>query len=185
MYALENAIATDANVRFYLLAGLGLTGIVFFSSVMNAVRTRNDSAEDDIKFSFFMIFQVPKKGLHLAFISSRKRTSLFIARYTCSASSTSDVPTCLPLGCPSLQVLFTGGYEDGFVAVDERLIFCFTIVFGVTLVSILIGLVTDSVNEYMESLTMGTTKVAPRATPFLHSDGQTQFARAAVTSQFA
>ena len=64
-----------------------------------------------------------------------------------------------PTNISQRKVLITGGYDASIVQLDERALFAVMILVGVTLISILIGLITDSVNDYMENLTAGTTKV--------------------------
>ena len=59
----------------------------------------------------------------------------------------------------TFQVLITGGYDDSIVRLDERLIFFTMVMAGVLVVSILIGLITDSVTGYLDSLDAGASKV--------------------------
>ena len=58
------------------------------------------------------------------------------------------------------QVLVTGGFIfNGFAADGERVVFAVIIVVGVSLISVLIGLITDTVNSYMQALSAGSSKV--------------------------
>ena len=58
-----------------------------------------------------------------------------------------------------VQLLLSGGYEDSIEKVNQRVLMCVIMAVGVTLISILIGLITDAVNQYMQSMTNGSTKV--------------------------
>ena len=57
------------------------------------------------------------------------------------------------------QVLVTGGYDSSIRHIDERCVFFLMIAAGVSIVSILIGLISDTVASFMEDLTSGTSKV--------------------------
>ena len=59
----------------------------------------------------------------------------------------------------TFQVLVTGGYDSSILHVDERIVFFLMIAVGVSIVSILIGLISDTVGAYMEDLSSGTSKV--------------------------
>jgi hypothetical protein len=60
------------------------------------------------------------------------------------------------------QVLISSGYDDSIIETDERVIYVLALCVGVTLIAILIGLITDSVNGYMESMSTGSTKVVEK-----------------------
>jgi len=62
----------------------------------------------------------------------------------------------------TFQVLVTGGSDITILENDTRIIFFLMIAAGVIVVSILIGLITDSVKEYMDALARGTTKVVEK-----------------------
>ena len=62
----------------------------------------------------------------------------------------------------SVQVILTGGYEGGMPKLDQKVCFVSMVVFGIVLVSTLIGLITDAVGGYMDSLSAGSTKVVER-----------------------
>ena len=59
----------------------------------------------------------------------------------------------------TFQVLVTGGYDSSIRHIDERLVFFLMIAVGVSIVSILIGLISDTVGSYMENLSSGSSKV--------------------------
>jgi len=44
-----------------------------------------------------------------------------------------------------LQVLLTGGYEDNIEHFNQRVLFAIAVMVGITLVSVLIGIITDTV----------------------------------------
>jgi hypothetical protein len=46
------------------------------------------------------------------------------------------------------QVLMTGGYDDTIQHLDQRVVFAVAVVGGITLISVLIGLITDSVPHH-------------------------------------
>ena len=62
----------------------------------------------------------------------------------------------------AFQVLTTAGYDDSNKTIESKIAFFLLIITGVTLVAILIGLITEAVNAYMQSLSLGTTKVVER-----------------------
>ena len=74
----------------------------------------------------------------------------------------------------TMQVLITGGYDSSIEDKFQRLVFFIMIMTGVLVVSILIGLITDSVNGFMEGLTVGSSKVIEKNRELLagglHSD---------------
>eukprot|EP00614_Pseudopedinella_elastica_P015233 CAMPEP_0172584816 /NCGR_PEP_ID=MMETSP1068-20121228/4394_1 /TAXON_ID=35684 /ORGANISM="Pseudopedinella elastica, Strain CCMP716" /LENGTH=802 /DNA_ID=CAMNT_0013379117 /DNA_START=74 /DNA_END=2482 /DNA_ORIENTATION=- len=111
-YKLENSIAADPNVRFYILFALAAGAMVVLSYLWS-------------------LFSDPEWDTH---------------DFTSAVFMT-------------FQVLITGGYEDSFQDPATRLLFFCMIATGVTIVSILIGLITDTVNSYMEELSSGTSKV--------------------------
>ena len=45
------------------------------------------------------------------------------------------------------QVILTGGYDDTIEHLNQRALFGVAVIVGITLISILIGLITDSVNK--------------------------------------
>jgi len=57
------------------------------------------------------------------------------------------------------QLLFTGGFDDSVSHLTQRCIFGAAVVIGVTIISILVGLITDFVNSYMTGLSEGRSKV--------------------------
>ena len=59
----------------------------------------------------------------------------------------------------TFQVLITGGYDASIEHWSERLVFFTMIMTGVLVVSILIGLITESVQGFMGGLTVGSSKV--------------------------
>lgn len=61
-----------------------------------------------------------------------------------------------------VQLLITGGYDNGLQKLDQRVCFYFIVGAGVVLISTLIGLISDSVKVHMEGLSEGTTKVIER-----------------------
>jgi hypothetical protein len=58
-----------------------------------------------------------------------------------------------------LQMLFTGGADVSYVATSQRWVFAIIMVVGVIIMSIFIGLITDSMMEYMDGLKMGKSDV--------------------------
>mmetsp|Transcript_13606 Transcript_13606/g.27862 ORF Transcript_13606/g.27862 Transcript_13606/m.27862 type:complete len:1028 (-) Transcript_13606:78-3161(-) len=115
MYKLENSIAADPAVRFYILLFVSLVSCVALSIIWVLV-ARNDGDHEltnDGGGAMFMVF----------------------------------------------QVLITGGYDSSILETTQRLAFFVTILVGVSIVSILIGLISDTVNEYMEDLSSGSSKV--------------------------
>ena len=57
------------------------------------------------------------------------------------------------------QLLLTGGFDDSVGDLQQRVIFSMAILIGVTIISILVGLITDTVNSYMLGLSEGRSKV--------------------------
>jgi len=59
----------------------------------------------------------------------------------------------------TFQVLLTGGHDPTIVHFDERVVYALTIGIGLIVVSVLIGIVSDSVGSFMRGLAAGTSKV--------------------------
>jgi hypothetical protein len=59
----------------------------------------------------------------------------------------------------ALQMLFTGGADTSIIVFNERVVYGTAMVTGIVLTSVLIGLITDSVNDYMSSLKNGKSPV--------------------------
>jgi len=116
-YRVENAVATNANVRFQMLAFISAVSVLVLGLIWSRIRENNADANPNTSDDLGAIFM-------------------------------------------TFQVLVTGGYDATVIELSERVLFAIMILVGVTLISILIGLITDSVNNYMASLTAGTTKVA-------------------------
>ena len=60
------------------------------------------------------------------------------------------------------QVLITGGFDISIVEAEQRLLFMLMIFTGVIFVSVLIGLITDSVGSYLRSLSEGASRVVEK-----------------------
>jgi len=114
-YHLENAIAADKNVPFYVLLGTACFCILAVANMwtLSTEAGKTHDATHDFYSASFFIF----------------------------------------------QLLFTGGFDDSIAHFDQRLIFTLAIIIGVTLISILVGLITDSVNGYMRGMSEGSSKV--------------------------
>ena len=115
-YKLENSIAADPNVRFYILGAL--SGVLCFSLTI-----------------VWLCITDPRD-------SDREGTTTFGGA-----------------SFMAVQVFVTGGYDASIVHTDERIIFMCMLWTGVLIFSILIGLITDALTTYMQSLTAGSTKV--------------------------
>lgn len=59
----------------------------------------------------------------------------------------------------AVQMLFTGGADTSYLWLSERYVFGLAMVSGVLLTSVLVGLVTESVQDYMSSLKDGKSLV--------------------------
>ena len=116
-YRIENLIAADANVPFYILALISLGSCVFLALIWESVVTSSDTLRNQQGGDFF--------------------TATFV----------------------TFQVLITGGYDSSIKNGAERLVFFLMIMTGVLVVSILIGLITEAVQGFMEGLTVGSSKV--------------------------
>jgi len=111
-YTLENMIAADSNVRFYILIAI----TVFFTVVLGLAR--------------LLVLREEGKGEDLA-------ASLYIA----------------------VQVLISAGYDNSQESAMDRIIYILTLLVGMTVVAVLIGLISESVNDYMAQLSAGSSKV--------------------------
>lgn len=105
-YHLENAVAANGSVPFYLLIGL----CVFISVVFAFIWDEGEM--ENLPENIFIVF----------------------------------------------QILLTGGYGTMTKPV-QILVFILSILFGVTIVAILVGLITDSVAGYMTGMSEGRSKV--------------------------
>ena len=120
-YELENSIAANGSIPFYILMLLSLVftfllGIIWMLLVDDKQNGGEHEPTEDLWGAIFMTF----------------------------------------------QVLITGGYDNTIRKPVERFVFFVMIMVGVLVVSILIGLITDSVNGYMEELTLGSSKVVEK-----------------------
>lgn len=60
------------------------------------------------------------------------------------------------------QVLITGGFDDSITDRGQRLLFVAVILVGVVIVSVLIGLITDTVSTYLAELSNGASRVVEK-----------------------
>jgi hypothetical protein len=62
----------------------------------------------------------------------------------------------------TFQVLISGGYDQTITHLDERIIYASMIIAGVFVVSILIGLITETITDYLHGFNEGSSKVCEK-----------------------
>jgi hypothetical protein len=114
-YKLENTIANDHNVPYYILVLFALVFVFIIATMW--VRVSHEDPVHPFAQDFY--------------------GATFMA----------------------LQMLFTGGADTTYTWLHERYVFGFAMVVGVLLTSVLVGLITESVQDYMSSLKEGKSLV--------------------------